>query len=248
MNRKIFKYFFILSFFILEYKIIFCDVYKKLKKDYIENLAPKISDYKIHNIKFQDNNEKLIDLTDKKYKNEKILFPYTSHPYKFKVREGLQKALFKMVALLPKDIGIFVYSCYRPINVQKELIEKSFLKEKRKNPLYSDEKIYEKVFEFLSPVEKVMAPHSTGGAIDMVLIDLKTKKLLAMGRVFEADKKSHTFNRNISNEERRNRKILLKAALKASLINYPYEFWHFSYGDNYWAYYMNKKPLYKVIN
>ncbi len=242
MNKKI-----LFTLFLILKMNLFSNIYEKLKKDYIENKAPKISDEKIHKFKFEDVNEKLVDLTDKKYRNEKIFFPYSSHPYKFKVREGLQKALFKMVEFLPKDIAVFVYNGYRPLKVQKEMFNKSFLREKQKNPSLTDKELYKKVSKYLSPVGGVIAPHCTGGAIDMVLINIKTKKLLPMGNVFEANKKSHTFYKYLSKEQKKNRKILLKAALRADLVNYPYEFWHFSYGDNYWAYYMNRKPLYNII-
>jgi D-alanyl-D-alanine dipeptidase len=39
----------------------------------------------------------------------------------------------------------------------------------------------------------------------------------------------------ISNEARARRDILAAALTRAGLVNYPTEWWHWSYGDRYWA-------------
>ena len=41
---------------------------------------------------------------------------------------------------------------------------------------------------------------------------------------------------NISNEARHHRKILAAALAEAGLVNYPTAWWHWSYGDRYWAF------------
>jgi zinc D-Ala-D-Ala dipeptidase len=40
----------------------------------------------------------------------------------------------------------------------------------------------------------------------------------------------------LSEEAKRNRSVLLQAMESAGLVNYPHEWWHFSYGDRYCAY------------
>ncbi|GAA3483609.1 hypothetical protein GCM10018966_081410 [Streptomyces yanii] len=40
---------------------------------------------------------------------------------------------------------------------------------------------------------------------------------------------------NISDEARSHRDILGTALTAAGLVNYPTEWWHWSYGDRYWA-------------
>jgi D-alanyl-D-alanine dipeptidase len=40
---------------------------------------------------------------------------------------------------------------------------------------------------------------------------------------------------NISEEARAHREILGAALTSAGMVNYPTEWWHWSYGDRYWA-------------
>ena len=40
---------------------------------------------------------------------------------------------------------------------------------------------------------------------------------------------------NISPDARRSRTVLARALIAAGLVNYPTEWWHWSYGDRYWA-------------
>ena len=68
--NKILKSIILFNIFLIIEINLYSNIYKKLKKDYLENKIPKISDPKIHKIDFKDNNEKLLDLTDKKYKNK----------------------------------------------------------------------------------------------------------------------------------------------------------------------------------
>ena len=43
------------------------------------------------------------------------------------------------------------------------------------------------------------------------------------------------FNAEVDAEARRNRTVLADALSGAGLVNYPTEWWHWSYGDRYWA-------------
>ena len=43
--------------------------------------------------------------------------------------------------------------------------------------------------------------------------------------------------------------MLLSAASKVGLVNYGYEWWHYSYGDRAWAYVeKNEKAIYGLID
>jgi len=41
---------------------------------------------------------------------------------------------------------------------------------------------------------------------------------------------------------------ILFAASNANLVNYPFEYWHFSTGDRYAAYWQKPKPMQAVYN
>ena len=88
-------------------------------------------------------------------------------------------------------------------------------------------------------------PHSTGGALDVCLSD-KEGNLVEMGsNVDQMDETSNPdFYANKKNEEaiiwdsRRN--FLREIMTKFGFAQHPNEWWHFSYGDQLWAW-KNKK-------
>ena len=43
----------------------------------------------------------------------------------------------------------------------------------------------------------------------------------------------------ISKEAQQNRAIMSHALTAVGFVNYPTEFWHWSYGDRYWAYHQH---------
>jgi D-alanyl-D-alanine dipeptidase len=79
----------------------------------------------------------------------------------------------------------------------------------------------------------------TGGAVDLTLID-ENGLTLNMGTDFNAEplktqNATYTAAQNISIEALRNRQLLMSVMSKAGFVNYPTEWWHWSYGDKYWA-------------
>ncbi len=47
---------------------------------------------------------------------------------------------------------------------------------------------------------------------------------------------SLTTSTHISAEAKKNRQIMSKVLADAGFVNYPTEYWHWSYGDRYWAF------------
>lgn len=54
------------------------------------------------------------------------------------------------------------------------------------------------------------------------------------------DSISLTSSKVISAQEQENRKIMSDALSKVGFVNYSTEYWHWSYGDRYWAYHKNE--------
>jgi D-alanyl-D-alanine dipeptidase len=79
----------------------------------------------------------------------------------------------------------------------------------------------------------------TGGAVDLTLCDPDGVEL-DMGTAVDATPEAshnacNTAADNIPDEARHNRRILVSALRSAGMVNYPTEWWHWSYGDRYWA-------------
>ncbi|MFI7067383.1 M15 family metallopeptidase [Kribbella sp. NPDC050124] len=90
---------------------------------------------------------------------------------------------------------------------------------------------------FVSPVE--VAPHVAGAAVDLTLIGAHGP--LDLGTPIDATPEQSSgacfFDAaNISREARTNRMLLADVLTAAGLVNYPTEWWHWSFGDRYWAY------------
>lgn len=217
----------------------------------------KIADPRIKAVLIQESNEPLIDLSDPSInpQNSKIQlmpaqqnanagFYHAPHSECFKVREGLFKALKKMVSSLPEGIGIYVYEAYRPMSVQKQYFDKVFNETKERNPTLKDEEIFQQTAVIVSPVVDNVPPHCTGGAIDITLINLNTNEPLDMGKfgvLFGKNEVAETHSDKITSVQKKNRVMLLQAAEKAGLVNYPMEWWHYSIGDRYATYMLGKK-------
>jgi D-alanyl-D-alanine dipeptidase len=84
-------------------------------------------------------------------------------------------------------------------------------------------------------------PHSTGGAIDIYLIDTKGHPVDMVIQVKDwmedtDGSLSQTNSQIISQEAQEHRKIMNHVLLAVGFINYPTEYWHWSFGDRSWAY------------
>ncbi len=91
------------------------------------------------------------------------------------------------------------------------------------------------------PADETSWPiHSTGGSVDVLLVDASTGAMLDHGAGFdEAHERSFTdhYERLLRRGEiapddhrLRNRRVLVNAMLGAGFTNYAFEFWHFDYG------------------
>ena len=90
---------------------------------------------------------------------------------------------------------------------------------------------------YVSPPE--IAPHSAGAAIDLTLCSGDGTELDLGTPVNASPEQSagacYTGHPSVTGEARRNRAALSEALRAAGLVNYPTEWWHWSYGDRYWA-------------
>jgi len=213
-------------------------------------------------IPIKDNGDKLIAIPS----CLKILDP---HPYSnlgapyqdktsiWKLREEVVNRLVKVNDYLisKSSFNLLIYDSWRPLEVQEFMFKRAFLLECEKFDVdISFENIKSYPF-ILKKVEKYWAypsydircppPHSTGGAIDVCLSD-KEGNLLEMGSmVDQMDEASNpNFYANSKNKEaiiwNSRRNLLREIMTKFGFAQHPNEWWHFSYGDQLWAW-KNKK-------
>lgn len=204
-----------------------------------------ISDPKVLAIQIQEINEPLVDLqtipelfVDLSRESVQKKSAHISF-----VRKSVAEMLVEAQKLLPKEYKLMIKEGHRDVQTQTEIFNeyKDFLK--NKFPKLSEEEIYKKVSIYVAPPE-IIPPHSTGGAVDLTLMTEKSKEIY-MGTEFNADPEQSDFsnytNAPIPEDIKEKRKLLKNAMEGVGFVNYPTEWWHWSYGDRYWAFIKGKK-------
>jgi zinc D-Ala-D-Ala dipeptidase len=131
------------------------------------------------------------------------------------VREGLVGRLLMAQDALPAGLRILFIEGYRLPALQRAYFEEYLGELRAGNPGASEQALFSAASRYVSPPD--IAPHSAGAAVD-----------LTGGACF-------TGAHSISARARANRDLLGRALASAGFVNYPTEWWHWSYGDRYWA-------------
>jgi D-alanyl-D-alanine dipeptidase len=150
-------------------------------------------------------------------------------------REGVAQRLLVADARLPEGVRLLVVECHRPLELQDEYWETQLETLRERHPDWSEDTLTTENAKFVAPPE-IVPPHSTGGAVDLVLVDADGKELDMGSLLNEKGPLMRTDAQGLSEEAKRNRSVLLQAMESAGFVNYGHEWWHFSYGDRYWAY------------
>lgn len=153
------------------------------------------------------------------------------------LRRGVLDRLVEAQALLPGGLRLLFVEGYRPPVLQRRYFEGYADELRAANPDWSADRIRSAASRYVSPPE--IAPHSAGAAVDLTLAEADGREL-DLGTPMNAnpeqsDGACYTDADNITAEARANRAVLGKALGAVGLVNYPTEWWHWSYGDRYWA-------------
>jgi len=216
--------------------------FQKLPKS--ERIKVYLPEKEMNKVEIRDNKEKIVNLK-KVFEKENIPVVFASvfgKKLSPRLRETAALNLIKAAKSILPDYLFKITDTLRPISFQKkqfESIKQKIINEKPK--LSNDpEKLYNEVTKYSADPEGC-PPHSTGGAIDLTIVR-KDKKGLNMGTSVDTiSELSGTFNDKITEKEKNNRLILFNAMTKKGFVNLPTEWWHYSYGDQYWAAF-HKKP------
>lgn len=174
-----------------------------------------------------------------------------SHCY---VRCEMYEHLKKATELLPNGYKFKILDAWRPFALQKELYE--VYKDKIVKMFHLQDcdrqQRDEIIKKFVSlPIENRLIPpvHTTGGAIDLTLINQDGKEL-AMGTGFD-EFTDHAYvdyyETSDKTEIRDNRRMLYHIMTSVGFTNLPSEWWHYDYGDRFWAYYTKRPAIYSGV-
>lgn len=153
------------------------------------------------------------------------------------LRAGVLARLLEAQAQLPRGLRLLFVEGYRPPSLQRRYFDEYVAQLRAVHPQWPAAEIHSAASRYVSPPE--IAPHSAGAAVDLTLGDADGREL-DLGTPMnaspeESDGACYTHAENISAEARSHRAVLSTALTAAGLVNYPTEWWHWSYGDRYWA-------------
>ncbi|MBW0175042.1 MAG: M15 family metallopeptidase [Vulcanococcus sp.] len=186
--------------------------------------------------------------------------PYGADACPFRLRQGVIERLLQVQRLLQErshGCRLAIFDAWRPLAVQRFMLAYATAEECQRRgvdpfqPSAELEAVEKEVGRFWAPPSDDPAtppPHSTGAAVDLTLagpngepLDLGSP-IDAIGAVSEPDYFAGVA-REASDPELRNqaalfnqrRDLLAAVMLEAGFAQHPNEWWHFSHGDQLWA-------------
>ncbi|WP_100615491.1 M15 family metallopeptidase [Confluentibacter citreus] len=196
----------------------FCSLFAQLPEGFVY-VRDVIPDLKV-DLKYHTSNNFVGKVVDGYQSNALIL------------TEGAANAL-KLVQkeLEQQDMCLLVFDGYRPQRAVNHFIrwagvlndttnKQQFYPDVNKKDLFKQDYIASR------------SGHSKGSTVDVAIINGKTNEPLDMGTVYDFfGKESWTDYKDITEEQKANRKRLLKVMTKHGFVNFYKEWWHFTLKD-----------------
>ena len=193
---------------------------------------------KLKEIEILESSEQLEDIKE----NENIIL-LKDHEFLIpKLRKNAVERLKLASGYLPLGHKLLVVTAFRPVGMQKRLWRNRLIQMAKAHPfmmMFQHRKWKKEVSKFTSPPGG--SSHQYGGAVDVTVLDQNNNRLDMGTSLTDFGEKVKTHTNLISEEQKINRKILFDAMTKAGFVNYPNEWWHYSYGDRMWAAYSQEK-------
>lgn len=208
------------------------------------------SDPRIAAMPIQENSEPFVDL---RQEGKMVIGPSPEVPdnrdYTF-LRKTVYEKLIQAQSLLPSGLRFCLYEGYRSLELQQRLFDDRFEMIKQHHPDWSHEQLFLETHQLVAPIINLdgtnnIPSHATGGAVDLYLID-DTGNAVDMGIhpkdwMLDIDGSlSVPDSKLISAEAKKNRASMHHVLEQVGFVNLATEYWHWSYGDRYWACAMGK--------
>lgn len=172
-------------------------------------------------------------------------------------RAAVAKMLVEAAKLLPRSLKLLIWDAWRPTALQKELFDEEFEKQRARNPGYSEEEVFRETQRFVSVPSNdpaTPAPHLTGGAIDLTICRADGVPIEMGTPVDDFSEKAGTryfeeqaVNGVLADADRlalEHRRLLHGVMTTVGFTAYRDEWWHFDYGDQFWAATLNVDSIY----
>ncbi|MFF9158948.1 M15 family metallopeptidase [Streptomyces longwoodensis] len=195
-----------------------------------------LSDHRVAATRVADNGEPLVDTRrtaalriDARKADEDGSYAH--------VRADVLRRLLVAQGALPPGLRLLLVEGFRPPGLQRRYFEEYSATLRAADPAASPARVRELASAYISPPE--VAPHVSGGAVDLTLCAEDGTELPLGTEVNATPEESagacRTAADTVGAVARANRAVLGRAMTAAGFVNYPTEWWHWSYGDRYWA-------------
>ena len=179
--------------------------------------------------------------------------PYGPDADPFRLRSGVVQRLLQAQQALKQrhpELRLAIFDAWRPVSVQAFMVEFSVEQEAKRCGVDRDDAagmtgVREAVNRFWAEPSRNPAtppPHSTGGAVDLTLASSLDGTQLFMGGMIDAineiSEPDHFVQAAAGTDKAiwHKRRCLLRSVMSAAgFAQHPNEWWHFSHGDQLWA-------------
>ena len=152
----------------------------------------------------------------------------------WRIRRVVRDKITACSQSLPDGLCLMVFEAFRPRARQWELWKPVFARITKDHPGWSHDQVYAETSRWVSPPDGFGSGHQAGAAVDVKLAHADRTELEFGGAMKGLTGVAPTAW-PVCAEIRKNRDMLVKAMQATGMINYPDEWWHFSYGDRLWA-------------
>ncbi|MDF0554234.1 M15 family metallopeptidase [Kamptonema sp. UHCC 0994] len=185
-------------------------------------------------------------------------YPPSKADSPYYLRQGVLNSLIAAQTYLQQkhpELKIMIFDAYRPVEVQQFMVDYTFTEIAKsqgyKLPISEEKRqdILEQVYQFwavpsLDPATP--PPHSTGAALDVTIVDRNHQRIDMGSAIDEVSPRSYpdrfaNSNSVVEQQYHQNRQLLKEAMFAAGFKQHFNEWWHFSLGDQMWAWLKNKE-------
>jgi len=161
------------------------------------------------------------------------------------LRQAVVGMLLRAQKMLPPSLHLFIFEGFRSLQRQRDLYERFYARSFVEHPDWPSNIRRREINRFVAPPDVKCPPgHCTGGAVDLTLIDDEGEELDMVSPCGLMMANSPTFTEDLTREAQVNRELLFNVMERFGFKNYPFEWWHYSYGDSGWAYRKKRKTCF----
>lgn len=204
---------------------------------YMLGLRKVMSRHYVARVHVHENFDPLVDFLPHKH----IIFNKETLEEPILIRKEVLHKLYKIADRLPDGVNLKIYKTFRSRIRMNEAFESVIEQVSADNPGIGRHEAMKLAKYKTDDPKGSMGGHETGGAVDVALCNNDGVELDYGTKFHEYNDSTFTYSSHITKEQRKNRKNLVKLMSKQGFVNFPGEWWHFSYGDRMWAAYKGRR-------